>query len=29
MKEPHDFFLVDKSQSSMGRPELLYRRNLG
>ena len=28
MKEPHDFFLVDKSVSSMGTPHM-YRRNLG
>ena len=29
MKESHDFFLVDKSISSMGKSELMYRRNLG
>ena len=28
IKEPHDFFLVDKSVSSMGTPHM-YRRNLG
>ena len=29
MKEKHDFLLVDKSLSSMGNIDLMFRRNLG